>query len=135
MKTLALPLTLLALGLLVLAGVLFTQQTNTAQGSAFTGQPAYLQIATTTAVGPDTKKQLFAENGYCRARVITTHASNLFLLFGDPGNGDLSSTTLSGTTGHLQLASTTVAYDSGIYGCGKWWSLAQASTSVTLSEL
>ena len=140
MKTLALPITLLALGILVLAGVLLLKPMNTAFGGAFTGTSAYLQTSTTTVVGPQgaaaVKTQIFAENTACKARVVTTSGlSAVMISFDDiPAAGNVGSTTVSGTVGHWQAASTTVAYDSGIYGCGTWNAYGYASSTITVSE-
>ena len=41
------------------------------------------------------------------------------LAFGEAGDFTVASTTISGSIGLLQSASTTVAYDAGIYGCGR----------------
>lgn len=137
-KSLALPLTLTALGLMVLAGVLLFNTQNTATGAGYLGFSVYQQFATTTTVGPQAVKAttIFAEktDGSCKSRVIGTKATPIVILFGDPTNGNLSSTTLNGTTGFVQGASTTVAYESGIYGCGKWTGYAAASTTITVSE-
>jgi hypothetical protein len=138
MKTYTIPLTLLALGVLLLAGVILLKPIDSAFGGAFTGQSAYLQIATTTAVGPqDGEDTIFAArtDGSCKSRIITTQgASAIMLSFGDKINGDFSSTTLSGQIGHLQAASTTVAYDGEIYGCGRWTAYAWASSTLSVSE-
>jgi hypothetical protein len=124
----------------ILVAVLLTglilQQTNQADGSAFTGTRAFLQLATTTAVGPqDGQDTIFDSDETCNARVITTQgASAIMISFGDKVNGDFSSTTLAGTIGHLQLASTTVVYDSGLYGCGRWTAYAWVSSTLSVSE-
>lgn len=136
MKTYTLSLTIIAIGVMALVAVLLFKPLYQANGSAFTGQATFLQIATTTAVGPqDGEDTIFASNETCKARVVTTQGTSAIMLsFGDKINGDFSSTTLTGTIGHLQLASTTVAYDSGIYGCGRWTVFAWASSTLTVSE-
>lgn len=48
----------------------------------------------------------------CNSRIISTASSSIKI--------GMSSTTPSALSGVLQLASTTVAYDSSIYGCGMW---------------
>lgn len=137
-KTLALPLTLLALGLIVLAGVLVLKPFNQALGGAFTGSSAYLQIATTTEVGPqDASDTIFSarSDGACKSRVITTRGTSaITLVFGDTANGDLSSTTVSGAIGHLQAASTTEVYDGELFGCGRWSAYSYATQTITISE-
>lgn len=136
MKPLALPLTLLALSLIVFASVLIFKPVQTALGGAFTGTAAYLQMATTTTVGPSAGKiTIFSAktDNSCKSRVITTPGTSAIMLsFGDTTG--FGSTTISGTAGHLQAASTTVAYDGEIYGCGRWTAFAWSSTTITVSE-
>jgi hypothetical protein len=138
MKTQSLSIAILALAIFVFAGVLLFKPINSALGGAFTGTSAFLQIATTTAIGPqDGEDTIFAArtDGSCKARVITTRGDSAIMLsFGDKTNGDFSSTTLSGDIGHLQAASTTVVYDSELYGCGRWTAYAWASSTISVSE-
>lgn len=47
----------------------------------------------------------------CAARIVTSSVGSISLAFND--------NILAGNPGHQQAASTTVAYDSGIYGCGR----------------
>lgn len=111
-----------------------------ALGEAFTGTASNVRIATTTTVGPQgsavVKTQIFAGNSQCKSRIVTTDGTSAIRIsFKDiPGAGNVGSTTVGATVGHLQLASTTVVYDSGIYGCGTWNAWAWASTSLTLTE-
>jgi hypothetical protein len=136
MKTYTIPLTLLALGVLLLAGVLLLKPTDSAFGGAFTGQSAFLQLSTTTTLGPGTTTALFAENQNCKSRVITTRGTSAVMIAFDdiPAAGNVGSTSVSGTIGHLQLASTTVAYDGELYGCSKWYGWGFASSTITVSE-
>ena len=105
-----------------------------AYGSAPSGLATSQEVATTTTVGPQQNITLFAALQGCNSRVIGTVSQPIMILFADPTNGDLSSTTLSGSKGFWQSASTTVAYDSGIYGCGRVIGYAYASTTVTRAE-
>ena len=133
-KSLALPLTLLALGVLVLAGVLLFKPIDTALGGAFTGQAAFLQTATTTTVGPSAARiTVFpaSSDNSCKSRIITTNYAGIWLTFGDTTG--FSSTTITNGVGHWQAASTTVAYDGEIFGCGRVTGYAIASTSITTS--
>lgn len=82
------------------------------------GYPA--QVATTSllAVGPSNNMYAFGtttrESAYqCSARVISTDYNPIRISF-----ASVSSTTLSTSVGIYQPASTTVAYDAAIYGCG-----------------
>lgn len=106
-----------------------------ASASAPSGLQATLYSATTTVVGIQSNTQLFPASLNCAARVVSTVAQPIMILFADPTNGDLASTTLSGTKGHVQPASTTVVYDSGVYGCGRMFAFGfNASTTITVSE-
>lgn len=114
----------------------FVQETRFANASAPSGLPATVATSSTIAVGTSTKATiLFAGDGTCSARIITTYAQPVMLSF-----AAVSSTTISQTVGHLQAASTTVVYDSGLYGCGLFtaigevYSTALASTTITLTE-
>ena len=94
-----------------------------------------LAVATTTAVGPQEKKTVFSANTSCTTRVLSTAGQAIMVLYGDTTNGDLSSTTITSMAGHWQGASTTVAYDAGIYGCGRMIVLGVvASTTITATE-
>lgn len=107
-------------------------------GSAEIGTISRLDFATTTTVGPEARPavRIFSNDSDCDARVVTTRGDSAIMIsFGEPINvGDISSTTVLGATGHLQLASTTVVYDSGLYGCGQWHAYGFASTTITVSE-
>jgi hypothetical protein len=125
----------LAAMLALVAGALLISSTKDAYGAAFTGQAAYLTVATTTSLSAGIAATVLPANPTCRARVIsTTGESAIMVLFGDSVTADLSSTTMSGSKGHWQAASTTVAYDSGLYGCGKLYVRAYAATTLTVSE-
>ena len=99
------------------------------------GLPASQAVATTTTVGPANNDTLiFAATTRCNSRIVRTQGQEIILLFDEPTNGDLASSTNSFVAGFVQLASTTVAYDSGIYGCGRLTGYASASTSITAAE-
>jgi len=128
----------LTVGLILLAGlvagVLLTE--SNVVGSAPSGLPASQRIATTTVVGPDFATTIFASKASCASRVVsTTDGTNqeILIVFGTPTNGDIATPTA--IVGHAQTGSTTVAYDSGIYGCGAWKGYATASTTLLVSEL
>jgi len=141
MKTYTLPLTLVGIAILALAAVVLFKPMYNTFGAAFTGTASYLQTATSTSVGPeDSDKTIFtaSSDNSCKSRIITTQGNSAIMInFGDPGTdrlGNISSTTVSGTVGHWQAASTTVAYDSGLYGCGRWSAYAYASSTLTVSQ-
>ena len=101
-------------------------------GSSFTGSAATLSTATTTTVGPQANTTIFSKTTSCTSRIITTNFTAIFFTTGDVTG--FGSTTLANGNGLTQAASTTVAYDSGIYGCGRWTAEAVASTSITIVE-
>ena len=79
------------------------------------GLSSSLSTSSSVAVGTSSVVTLFAPAANttaqsCTARVISTVGQPIMLSFG--------STTPTATEGHMQTASTTVAYDSEIYGCG-----------------
>lgn len=126
--------------LVLLLGAIFTGiQTapDLSLGGAGEGLAATLNSATTTTVGPQavSRVTIFSKVPDCSARVITTNYAAIWLNFDEPKvTGNISSTTLSNAAGHYQAASTTVAYDGEIYGCGKVTGYAIASTTITASE-
>lgn len=141
MKSYTIPLALFALSALALAVVLLLQPFNNVNGAAFTGQNAQLQFATSSVVGPqDADKTIFNDSGSngCKSRVVSTWGGSAIMInFGDPAAdrvNNISSTTVSGSIGHWQAASTTVAYDGAIYGCGRWSAYAYATQTLTVSE-
>jgi hypothetical protein len=135
MKSLAIPLgSILLIG--VLAFFAFYQPTEV-QGGAFTGSAAKQSFATTTQVGPQSKVTIFAAQPSCTSRTIALSDGTgvgIRFLTGDPAGGNLSSTTLTNVVGLNQSGSTTVTYDGGLNGCGRWIAIASASTTVTLVE-
>ncbi len=127
-----------ALGLFILATLLLMadvliMKTPKADASAPSGLPATEAVATTTVLGPQSTTTILAASA-CSARVVGTTNQGIMLLFADPSEGDLSSTTIASQKGFWQAASTTVAYDSGVYGCGRFIGRADASTTVTVME-
>jgi hypothetical protein len=132
-------LAVIGFAVLVMGIYLYTPIQNSL-GESFSGTATNVRIATTTVVGPQgasvVKTQIFAGNVDCNSRIITTDGTSAIRIsFKDiPGAGNVGSTTVGATVGAIQLASTTVEYDSGIYGCGVWNAWAWASTTLTLTE-
>lgn len=116
----------------VIAGAVFLATlylTKISFGSAPSGLPA--TVATSTLAYPvaTTQSLLFATST-CSARVITTTTGAVMLHF-----SDIQGKVPTAIAGHLQLASTTVTYDSGQYGCDAVRVIsASAATVVTVSE-
>jgi hypothetical protein len=98
-------------------------------GSAPSGLQGTLATSSIMSVAT-TATQLFATST-CSARIISTAGKAIMLTFSDYANQSPLS-----TFGHIQPASTTVAYDSGLYGCGlvKAYSFDNA-TQVTVSDV
>ncbi len=89
-------------------------------------------IATSSTITLNTTSAFnIAATSTCAARIVTTNSQPIMLKFADN-----SGITLSTISGHLQLASTTVAYDSGQYGCGLMTGMVAGvgSTNITVSE-
>jgi hypothetical protein len=96
-----------------------------AQASAPSGLPA--GVASTTSETAGTTATTIVSTSTCSARIVTTYASPVMLTFSD-------TYTPTGTFGHLQPASTTVAYDSGQYGCGKVKVFGFVQTQITVTD-
>jgi hypothetical protein len=100
---------------------------STANASAPSGLPATVATTSNPTVTA-TPGRNFATST-CATRIITTSASPIMITFSD-FQGDVP----TGSFGHLQAASTTVAYDSGQYGCNAVRIYSFTSQSVTLTE-
>lgn len=123
------PLLLITAILLVCAYSLGTQ-IKFAGASAPSGLPAQTINATSSNPTVTTTASLvFATSSQCSARIVTTPGTSAIMLTFSDNQGK----TPTALYGHLQAASTTVAYDSGLYGCGavKVYSFASQAISVT----
>lgn len=123
-------LTLFVTTVLFALGLLFANSyANLAGASAPSGLPATIASSSSYSL-TTTASTLFATSS-CSARIVTTQASPIMLTF-----SDYSNQTPTAMYGHLQAASTTVAYDSGLYGCGlvKVYSFTTATTTVSESR-
>ena len=113
--------------LLISIAYLAGSRVPSARGAAPSGLPA--GTTTQSTVIASTTAGFFTKpNSVCSSRVISTASSSIMITFG--------STTPTGINGHWQGASTTVAYDSGLYGCGMWsiWGTSLGSI-VTVTEI
>lgn len=111
--------------------VLFALRNDHALGSAPSGLPA--TVATSTedqAVTAATAELLFATSTGCTNRLIGTDNSAIKLTFSDKEGARPT-----GEIGFPQAASTTVAYDSGLYGCGAIWVYSYGTQGLTITEL
>lgn len=114
------------IGLIVLTALFITQKTY---GSAPSGLPTVVATSTPVVLASQTATVVIATST-CAARVISTTNTQIMLTFSDYNN-----TAPTATYGMLQPASSTVAYDSGQYGCGlvKAFSVGGA-TNITVSD-
>ncbi len=124
-------LSLVILGIFAIAFLLISFQVKMAYGSAPSGLNG--NVATTTAytlVAQTAMLVAATSTPACSARIITTTSSAVMLTFADIG---VAPTFL---TGHLQLASTTVVYDSGTVGCGpvRAFGVGASNSTLTVSE-
>ena len=74
----------------------------------------------------------------CSNRIITTRSSQLELAFATTSIGAADryfSAPAGAGTGHLQLASTTVVYDSQFYGCGAIQAYSYTTQDITFTEV
>lgn len=92
--------------------------------SAPSGLPANLTSAASLTVST-TALQLAATSTTCSARIVSTGNSAVML-----GFSAYAGTTTTGSVGVWQGASTTVAYDSGLYGCGQLSAYSYTSSLV-----
>ena len=94
------------------------------QASAPSGLQANVSTTTAKLLPAEVAETLIATTTNCAARIITTQAGNgVRLTF-----SDYIAETPSLTVGTYQLGSTTVAYDAGIYGCGRVKAVGAAQT-------
>jgi len=123
---------ILAIAVLVVGFFYFNQPVSNVESAGYI--PSHIQSATTTTVGPDTIVTIFDDqvSATCNSRVISTTDSAIMISFGDVSG--FGSTTVSATAGHWQPASTTVAYDSALYGCGLYSAYGYSSTTLTVSS-
>lgn len=114
----------IVLTLLVLIG--YTEY-QTAHASAPSGLQA--TIATTSNPTVNTTAALVIATSSCSARIITTYASPIMITF-----SDVQGSIPTGLFGHLQAASTSIAYDSGLYGCGAVRIYSFVAQNITVSD-
>lgn len=86
-----------------------------------------IRAQASVVVGTQEVKTLFSSRDLCGNRVVSTAGQAIMLTF------DGSAPT--GSAGHIQAASTTVAYAAETFGCGVIKAYGQiASTTITTSE-
>lgn len=100
-----------------------------AHASAPSGLPATVSTSSSAAIGAGTVTLLAATSSNCAARVVSTGGSAALMTFSD--NQGLQPT---GVYGVFQPASTTVAYDSGLYGCNAIRIFSYTAQPVSITE-
>lgn len=96
--------------------------------SAPSGLPAVIATSSNPTV-TSTAALVFATSSTCSARIVSTTNTGIMLTFGD-NQGKRP----TGAYGHWQAASTTVAYDSGLYGCDAVFVYSSASQAISVTE-
>ncbi len=101
-------------------------------GSAPQGVMNALATSSTIQVGTSQNKILFTQNTVCTSRVISTAGQAIMLTFGSATTTNMNP---SASVGFVQAASSTVVYDSGLYGCEYVTAYGfSASTTITTAE-
>lgn len=120
-------------GIVALAGI-FVFYSMFFSSNALAGAPSGLPatVATTSQqVITSTASLVFATSTTnCAARIVSATASgHLMISF-----SDLQGIVPTATLGHIQATSTTVAYDSGIYGCGAMRIYSPVTQTITVTQ-
>jgi len=124
-----------AVVLVVLLGVVVFGQKTVPLGGEI---PVSLSQSSTSTVGAATTTKLFDSKTFCNVRTIYSPDQTIYLTFGTPQlnvTGTIASSTLSTSTFHWRQATDTItSYDSSTYGCGEWWVIPSATTTLIKSE-
>lgn len=119
---------LFVLIVMLITAAVFTSNPGISFGSAPNGVIAQVSTTTTKSIGKHAATTVYASSTQCTSRIISTNQSAINLSFD-------TAFTPTNSTGTFQPASTTVAYDSGIYGCGITTAIAETATStITIVE-
>ena len=123
--------------LATLAGIAVYRTTEPSFGSAPSGLPARVASSSLATVNNITTLPRLGtvisatSTPTCTSRIISTKTEPIKLLFSNYNNQ-----VPTDQRGLLQAASTTVAYDSGIYGCGQIKALSyDATTTISVTEV
>lgn len=119
-------LLLAIIAIVCVAIILKTQPHNF--GSATSGLSATIATTSNPTVGTSPASPVVATST-CTSRIISTLASPIMI-----GFSDVQGFVPTALIGHPQAASTTVAYDSGLYGCGAVRIYSFAASTITVSE-
>ena len=111
---------------LIVGYLALQQMPKQALGSAPTGYLAANGSSSLVTLPSHSVLEIFATST-CVSRIISHASTSLRYTLVD------SATNPSGTNGNHHSASTSVSYDSGIYGCGLWRAFNPSDTQVTLT--
>ena len=136
MKSIKSLMAVLVVSFMVVSAVGFwVLQTLQTEAGAPSGLPTSMATSSTVAMGQATVSTLFATSTYCTSRVIGTVADAIIIQFSPGIGGVYGTSSLQNGFGYVQAASTTVAYDAGLYGCGAWIARGNTgSTTLNISE-
>ena len=113
----------------VLVAYIMGMKTQPALAAAPSGLEATVATTSQLNIGAGGVITLLATST-CTSRVVTTSGSAVMLTM-----TDRLGQTPDGDFGHLQLASTTIAYDSGLYGCGLIKAYSFGAQVITFSSV
>lgn len=109
------------------AFAIFAPRTTTpTSGSTIAYAVPKIASSSLVVVGPQNVQTIAPVASNCVDRVISTVGTAIQLGFG-------GAVVPTGTTGHVQGASTSITYNNGDYGCGAITGYAAASTTITVS--
>jgi hypothetical protein len=108
-------------------GVIFVTFQASQLSAAQPDLEARIAKTSTSSVGVYASSEIAREVTSCASRVITTN-ERIYLSF------DEDFTPTGPTAGHYQAASTTVTYESDLFGCGAITARAGATTTITMTE-
>lgn len=109
--------------------VFLSYHTPQVLASSIPGIEASMATSTAYNLSANTVTSVAATSS-CAARIVSSGASAINLQFGDQSGSTLTGSVFTAT----QNASTTVAYDSGQYGCGLVRAYAYAASKIIISE-
>lgn len=104
------------------------------KASAVSGLQTFVASTSLISVGPQNNvwsgygTTTREPNYACASRIVSTVGQPVMISF-----SSVSSTSLSQTAGFLQAASTSIVYDSGLYGCG-YMTIRGLNASTTITE-
>lgn len=108
---------------------LFTGSISQVKAEALSGLSGTVATTTNITVGT-TVGGLAIATSTCSARIVSTSGSAVMMTMSDYANQ-----TPTGSFGVIQAASTTVAYDGGLYGCGAVKIFSFTTQLVTVSDV